>query len=131
MEAMGLLIVILNYRTPQLTVDCLHSLAKVRHEVDGTRVMVLDNGSGDDSPRRIAEAIAANGWGEWATLRLLEKNLGFAGGNNVALAELMRGDQQDVDYFLLLNSDTRVEPRTLGHCRAMMEQAPRIGMMSC
>ncbi len=128
---MGLRIVILNYRTPQLTVDCLRSLAQVRHEVEPTRVMVLDNGSGDDSPTRIAAAIAANGWGEWVTLRLLEKNLGFAGGNNVALAELMRADQQDVDYVLLLNSDTRVKPGTLGHCRAVMEQAPRMGMMSC
>jgi GT2 family glycosyltransferase len=93
--------------------------------------MVLDNGSGDDSPTRIAEAMAANGWGQWASLQTLEKNLGFAGGNNVALASLMGTGQAEVDYVLLLNSDTQVRPGALAHCRAVMERTGDIGMMSC
>ena len=85
---MGLLIVILNYRTPRLTVDCLRSLAGVLEEVPGTHAVVVDNGSGDDSVEQIGQAIEENNWGDWLELLPLEKNLGFAGGNNAALRRL-------------------------------------------
>lgn len=40
-------------------------------------------------------------------------NLGFAGGNNVALRYVLR--QGDADYVWLLNNDTVVEPDSLSH----------------
>ena len=53
---MRLAIVILNYRTPDLTIGCLSSLqGEVVTGVD--RVIVVDNASGDDSADRIEQAI--------------------------------------------------------------------------
>jgi GT2 family glycosyltransferase len=55
-------IVIVNFRTPGLVVDCLHSLkADIRNEPD-CRVIVVDNASGDDSVNRLTTTIKAAGW---------------------------------------------------------------------
>jgi GT2 family glycosyltransferase len=126
---MKLLIAIINYRTPQLTLDCLASLAPQIHDVPDTQVAVIDNASGDDSVERISGAIRANKWSAWATLRSADKNLGFAGGNNLAMDVLL--DHQEAQYVLLLNSDTVVGPGVLRHCFEKMEADKTIGVMSC
>ena len=52
---MDLAIIILNYRTPELTIDCLASLER---EIDlSVCAVVVDNASGDGSAERIAAAI--------------------------------------------------------------------------
>ena len=59
-------VVIVNYRTPALVVDCLRSLIpEVATEPD-LRVVVVDNASGDDSVAVIGDAIRREGW-TWAT----------------------------------------------------------------
>lgn len=53
-------------------------------------------------------------------------NLGFAGGNNVALRYLLgRGD---CDTVWLLNNDTVVEPDSLRHLQAVISRDSRVGM---
>jgi len=99
-------IVIVNYRTADLTIDCLRSLAPEMERHPGDRVFVTDNASGDDSVERIGEAIEAEDM-RWATLMLLEKNGGFAFGNNAAIRRAL-GDDDPPAYVLLLNPDTIV-----------------------
>ena len=65
---MKLLVVILNYRVTDLTIDCLRSLAGRADRMPGTKVAVLENGTGGDAFPRIRDAIATNGWGSWAEL---------------------------------------------------------------
>ena len=125
-----LLIVILNYRTPRLTIDCLHSLKDKLDEVPGTRVIVVENGSGDSSPQDIAQAIEQNQWSDWCELMALSDNRGFAGGNNAAL-DLLNTRFDQTPYALLLNSDTLIHPGALRYCHQLMEKEPRIGNMSC
>jgi GT2 family glycosyltransferase len=128
---MNLLIVILNYRTPKLTIDCLASLADKQSEIPGGfHAVVVENGSADDSAQRIGEAIAANHWDDWATLMALSDNRGFAGGNNAAL-DLLKTQYTGVPYALLLNSDTVVHPGALKYCHELMEREPKVGVMSC
>jgi N-acetylglucosaminyl-diphospho-decaprenol L-rhamnosyltransferase len=127
---MTLLIVILNYRTGKLTCECLHSLKDKLDEVPGTRVLVVDNGSGDDSAAQIAGEIAANHWESWCELLALQENIGFAGGNNRGL-QTLGSAYKDARYVLLLNSDTIIHPGALRYCQELMEKEPKIGMMSC
>src|SRR4051812_43322479 len=104
---MRLLIVIVNYRTAQLTIDCLHSLAPEVGALPATRVVVTDNASGDDSVARLTGAVRDNGWDAWCTIRPLERNGGFAWGNNEAIRPALASADAP-DYVLLLNPDTVV-----------------------
>jgi GT2 family glycosyltransferase len=121
-----LVVVIVNFRTPKMSIDCLRSLSGQVPEVTGARVVMVDNGSGDDSAERIQTAIEREGWASWVTLKPLPTNLGFAGGSNRGLEAF-----PDADYALLLNSDTLVHDDCLAHCLRVMDEEPDIGALSC
>jgi len=58
-------IVIVNYRTAELTIDCLRALSTQVADLAGGRVMVIDNDSGDGSTEKLFSAIEREGWSEW------------------------------------------------------------------
>jgi N-acetylglucosaminyl-diphospho-decaprenol L-rhamnosyltransferase len=58
-----LLVVIVNYRTPQLTINCLHSLSSEVRSLSGVKVAVVDNASGDESLEQISNSIHKEGMG--------------------------------------------------------------------
>jgi GT2 family glycosyltransferase len=120
-------IVIVNYRTPALVIDCLRSLATEIPPGSPWRVVVVENSSGDSSGEKIGSAIHKEGWGAWCELLPLDKNLGFAGGNNAALRPALAGPKVP-DYILLLNPDTVVRPGALQALMDFMEQHPRVGI---
>lgn len=124
---MKLLTVILNYRSTDLTIDCLRSLREEIVSTPGFRAAVLENDSGGDAVERLTRAIAENGWGEWVTLGASEVNLGFTGGNNRLIREALASSDPP-EYFLLLNSDTRVEPRALSALVELLDGHPRAGI---
>ncbi|NJR66879.1 MAG: glycosyltransferase, partial [Leptolyngbyaceae cyanobacterium CRU_2_3] len=82
-------IIVLNYRTPELTIDCLFSLVKEVQALAGTHVTVVDNASGDGSVEKIARAIATENWKDWVTFMPLEQNGGYAAGNNAAIRPIL------------------------------------------
>jgi N-acetylglucosaminyl-diphospho-decaprenol L-rhamnosyltransferase len=105
---MKLLVVIVNYRTPDLTVECLRSLATEIATIPGpVRVVVTDNDSQDESVVKIQQAIESNNWAEWVTLMPLPSNGGFAYGNNRGMLPWLKG-QDPPEYVYLLNPDTVV-----------------------
>jgi hypothetical protein len=118
---MNLAIIILNYRTPELTIDCLASLER---EIDlSTCAVVVDNASGDGSAELIAEAIEQRGWSTWATLLRSPVNGGFAAGNNLGIRSLR------ANGYLLLNSDTLVRPGAIASLRQAMRSRPDAGVI--
>lgn len=122
-----LLIVIVNFRTPDLTLDCLRSLAPEMADLPGARAVVVENGSGDDSAARLTTAFDAEpDWQAWLTLQVEPRNWGFAGGNNRAIERY-----PGASYVLLLNSDTIVHPGCMRRCFDKMEREPDIGALSC
>jgi GT2 family glycosyltransferase len=155
----GVAIVILNWNNWRDTIDCLESV--FRNTYPDFRVVVVDNGSLDDSVARILEWAQGSyvgpsmqgglrhlveppvpkpiaclvldretegvGWGSVPLLIVKTGvNLGFAGGNNVALRRLMRHDESGL--FWLLNNDTVVTPDALSELVGRLEQSPRAGM---
>jgi GT2 family glycosyltransferase len=127
---MKLLVVIVNYRTADLTTDCLRSLApEIAAVQGGARVIVTDNLSGDDSVPRLRRAIDDNGWAAWATLMPLPANGGFAYGNNAGIRPaLARADSEKPDYVLLLNPDTVVHPGGITELVRFMDARPDVGL---
>jgi GT2 family glycosyltransferase len=120
-------VIVVNYRTAGLVVECLRSLApEVRGHGD-CRVVVVDNCSGDGSAERIRAAVAAEGWDGWATVQPLEHNRGFAAGNNAALRQLPAGPEAPA-YVWLLNPDTVVRPGALRALVEFLEANPGVGI---
>jgi GT2 family glycosyltransferase len=121
----SVLVVIVNFRVPELLVDCL---ASIKHELppDG-RVVVVENGSGDNSADILAQAIRANGWGAWCDLLISEQNLGFTGGNNLPIGKALEQSSAP-RYFWLLNPDTVARPGALRALLEFMEQNPAVGI---
>ena len=124
---MRLLVVIVNYRTADLTIDCLRSLRGEIESLQDARVVVTDNASGDDSPVRIASAIAMNDWSRWVSFIPLDRNGGFAFGNNAAIRPAIVSAQPP-DYVLLLNPDTVVRPGALRALTDFMDTKPEVGI---
>lgn len=119
--ALELAIIVINYRTPVVTLECLETLAP---EVEpGIRVLVVDNASGDGSAERIEAAIAERGWQGWAEVLRSPVNGGFAAGNNLGLRAV------DAPAYLLLNSDTLVRRGALRSLLEAMRLHPRAGII--
>ncbi len=82
------LVVIVNYRTPILTINCLCSLVSEVQSLPGTHVAVVDNDSGDRSVEQIGTAIETEGWGNWVSLIPSAHNGGYAFGNNLVIVRV-------------------------------------------
>ena len=124
---MDVLIVIVNYRSAGLTVDCLRSLLPERDRLPGLRVVVTDNASPDDSVERLTAAVADQGWGDWVTITPLPENGGFAYGNNAAIRPALAAVNRPA-YFILLNPDTVVRPGGMAELVRFMESHPAVGL---
>lgn len=91
---MDVSIIIVNYRTADLVIDCIHSIFSQNSGVD-FEIIVVDNASGDDSAHKIEAC-----FGERIRVIRSPENLGFGKGNNL-------GAQYAVGrYLFLLNPDT-------------------------
>ena len=120
-------VILVNYCTLDLTVQCLASLEAEVASLPGTRVIVVDNASPDGSGVKIAEAIAEHRWMEWATLLAQPRNGGFGYGNNAAMRFLL-AQQPPPSYFWLLNTDTVIREGALRSLVAFMQGNPSVGI---
>lgn len=115
---MDLSIIIVNYNTRQVTLNCLQSIkrSETRYRYD---IYVVDNASHDGS----VEAIRA----QYPEVKLIVNtaNVGFAKANNQAM-RLAAGR-----YVLLLNSDTVIASDTLETMVAFMDEQPDVGASGC
>ena len=124
---MKLLLIIVNYRTSQLVIDCLASLESEVAVISGARVVIVDNASGDGSAEKIEAAILSEHWGEWASVLRAERNGGFAYGNNLAIRPAMASDDPP-EFVHLLNPDTIVRPGAIRSLLALLEANPAAGI---
>jgi GT2 family glycosyltransferase/glycosyltransferase involved in cell wall biosynthesis len=109
-------ILILNRNQAAYTRDCLTSLAQI--DYPSFRILVVDNGSEDDSLRQVAKDF---GNVEFLWLR---ENLGVAGGRNAGLRQVLVSGPA---YVLFLDNDTLVAPDFLTRLVARMNTDPEIG----
>jgi GT2 family glycosyltransferase len=94
--------VIVNFNGYQDTIECLASL---KSQIDVKwEPLILDNGSSNDSVSQI-KAAHPN-----VEMLVMDTNLGFSGGNNVAIKHVL---DNGCDYVFLVNNDTTMEPDCL------------------
>jgi N-acetylglucosaminyl-diphospho-decaprenol L-rhamnosyltransferase len=123
----SVLVVIVNYRSAGLAIDCLRSLAPEVASHPGARAVVVENASGDDSADRLASAIRDEGWGGWASLVVAPRNGGFAAGNNLAIAPSLASGRPP-GLVWLLNPDTIVRPGALRELVGFLDRRPDVGL---
>ena len=112
-------IIILNWNGCRDTIECLESVFKL--DYDNFKVIVVDNGSIDDSVLVIRK--------RYPQVILIEnrENLGYTGGNNIAMHYAM---EQGAEYMWLLNNDTLIERNTLEKLVGTAGKSDEIGMVS-
>lgn len=129
-------VVLVNFRTSGDTIECLESLLRIP-DPELYRIVVVDNASGDGSPDCLKQwgqhagmlcsedQTVENNFDESASFRIIDSvgrpiqidliissvNLGFAGGVNLGLRQLVA--DPDVSHCWLLNNDTVVRPHSL------------------
>jgi GT2 family glycosyltransferase len=121
------LVVIVHYRTSALVTECLRSLDAQMRAYGNASAVVIDNQSQDGSAARIGEAIAREGWSDWATLVEAPVNGGFAYGNNQVIGPALK-QPGPPDYFWLLNPDTTACPGALAALVGFMAARPNVGL---
>ncbi|MBL8757021.1 MAG: glycosyltransferase family 2 protein [Phycisphaerae bacterium] len=121
-------LVIVNYKTAGMVVDCLRSLDAERARGVELDVALVDNASPDDSVTMLRAAIERHGWAGW--IRLIEsgRNGGFGAGNNVGVRAIQDALRPG-DWVLFLNPDTVVPAGALRAVCAAAEGRPRVGVI--
>ena len=110
-------IIIVNYKTPQLILDCLTSVYQYTNTIS-FEVIVVDNQSEDTSQTIIQKAFPAVRWFQ------MGYNSGFARANNLGIR------QAQGRYILLLNSDTLLLDDVLSHCVQVLDSQPDVAAVS-
>ncbi len=116
--------VLVNFRAGADTVACVKSLLDLERRPE--RIVVVDNGSGDDSL-----SVLRAGLGNRDGVEILENasNSGFAGGCNWGMAHAT--STGFMGWFWLLNNDTLAEPHALQEMllEAERSQADLVGSL--
>jgi len=113
-------ILILNWNRLNDTIECLNSIFKLTYP--NFRVLLIDNGSGDDPLPTILHRFPA--------VETLQngKNLGFAGGFNSGIKMVLQN--KATEYVWILNNDTTISPDALDILVNASQHYPQIGIVS-
>ncbi len=111
-------LIILAWNRWDLTRQCLDTLR--RTDLDGAEILVVDNGSTDETLERLAEL-------DGVRVLTLPENRGFVRGNNAGIEAA--GPDSDV---VLLNNDVTFPQRDwLARLRRCAHSAPDVGIAGC
>ncbi|MGL4606156.1 MAG: glycosyltransferase family 2 protein [Eubacteriaceae bacterium] len=116
---MDISIIIVNYKTLELTSNCIDSVLKSRTKDLQYEIILVDNNSNDGSVQKISDRFPE------IKIIINEKNLGFSKANNLGI-KASKGD-----YILLLNSDTIVDLDTLTLSFDFIKKHKHIGALGC
>jgi N-acetylglucosaminyl-diphospho-decaprenol L-rhamnosyltransferase len=112
-------VVIVNYKTFDLTMQCVASLLK--HSIaEPTDIVVVDNDSPDGSGEQLKAALLQQGQG--VRVILSGRNGGFGAGVNLGVAA------SNTDLVLILNPDTYFLGNSVDVIKGLFDERPRLGI---
>ncbi len=111
--------IILNYNGKDTLLECLDSVYK--SDYSNLEVIIVDNNSTDGSFK-----IAKNHFAKFHFIKN-SQNIGFAGGNNVAIKFAL---EKMADYIFLLNNDALIKNDTISKLVKTAERNEKIGLLS-
>jgi hypothetical protein len=116
------LCVILNWRTPDMTLRAAQAAITAMEGIDGA-ITIVDNDSQDGSFEAMSAAAA-----DWPRVRVLQsgRNGGYGAGNNFGIRAGLP-DGSSPDFVYILNSDAFPDPDAISGLVAYLEQNPDVG----
>lgn len=111
-------LILVNWNGWEDTLECIASLQKVPSPA--FQILIVDNGSTNDSVAKIRKAHPE------ILLFETKENLGFAGGNNVAIEWAL---ERKAEWICLLNNDTTVDPPFLSALLKASEELPQAKLL--
>src|SRR5688572_6867259 len=114
---MKVAVIVVTYNSARFIDGCFGSLALMDRGEHEIAVVAIDNGSTDDTVERLKAY-------PWVSTAISKKNLGFAGGNNLAMRHAL---EAGADYVYLLNHDTEVTPSFLVEAVEAAEADAKVG----
>ncbi|WCR12303.1 glycosyltransferase family 2 protein [Paracoccus stylophorae] len=119
------LTIILNWRTPDMTIRAAEAAIAAMEGVAGG-IVIVDNDSGDGSEERLRAAVADSGW---SRVRVVQsgRNGGFGAGNNAGIRTGL-ADGARPDYVYLLNSDAFPAPDAIRVLRDHLQDHKQTGL---
>jgi GT2 family glycosyltransferase len=119
-------VVIVNYRTPELTARCLAALEREKRRLPKLRAVVVDGGSGDGSADVLSKTVADPQFSEWVSFLPLAINGGYGWANNQAILGLAR-EPNPPEFIHILNPDAEVSEGAVMRLVEEMQAQPRCG----
>ena len=107
-------VIVLNWCKEEETTECLRSI--LGSEYTNLSILLVDNGSPDDSGERVRAAFPGIGFLQTG------KNLGYASGNNRGIERAL---ESATDYILILNNDTVLDPDAVSQLVSTAEEGDR------
>ena len=130
---MKLTTIVLNWRTPDMTLDAVRAaLRAMRDVVGGWNLYVVDNDSGDGSEAKIREGVARErelGTQGFDRVEVVQSghNGGFGAGNNVGIRRALASSDPP-EYLYILNSDAFPAEDAITALLKVMESSPEYGI---
>jgi hypothetical protein len=111
---------ILTFNHIEDTLECLESLLRMESRGADLKILIVDNGSSDDTPEIVHK--------KFPQVEIIEtgRNLGVPWGFNVGFSHALN---EGADYVLMLNNDTTVDKEMLVHLLQAGESDPQAGIL--
>jgi hypothetical protein len=119
-------VVIVNYRTPELTERCLAALRGERDLLPQLQAVVVDGGSDDGSAEELRRTVAKPQYKNWVSFLPLPINGGFGWANNQAILTLAQ-ETRPPEYIHLLNPDAEICGGAVAHLVEELNEHPNCG----
>ena len=110
-------VIVVNFRGAADTLECVRTLIDVDWPADHLEIIIIENGSGDDSETVIRSAMA-----DMPNVQLIvsDENLGFTGGSNLG-ARHATGE-----FVAFLNNDAKPDPGWIRGAIKQFEISPQV-----
>ena len=115
-------VILVNWNNHQDTLNCCSLIQKLDYPMGQISIIVVDNFSEESSRQALIEKK------EWFTLISLNRNLGFAAGNNVGIQHALKGGRNQ--YVWILNNDVSFNADLLKQLLKPFELVDHIGIVS-
>ena len=115
----SLYIILVNWNSLELTMQCLESLEKIKYS--SYKIILIDNGSVHNPTDEISAKYPN------VTLITLKENIGFCKANNIGINHAL---SEQAKYILLLNNDTVVNEDFASYLVEKLKSNPDLGAVT-